>query len=321
MAHIQRPLYAGAVPVVTWRHASNSALLLRSAQPLVGVTRARCREDEMLLEVASGAGQAGKAEARDEARCVDQHTAPALRDACWAQYKLNMRRAGDPPADKDDTGAQSVTLAGIRIETPAPAPQASLDTIPKQTQTPGMHGSRGPVQAVAGCEASNRTTRCRETRRAQARRVSAARIRGKPIIRERLPAGCAAGMSASLNMDPANGSWAWTVCGVQFCVLVPGGARQEHPGGQNAAHHGCAAHDECRRQQDKGRGLRAGMWLVTMPSVRPLPARTMTGPLKVCAPVLIVLRSSTTETAALTSLGSKTSTSCASLCTACGLLS
>lgn len=47
-------MHATAVPVVTWRHPGNSALLLRSAQPLVGVTRSRCREDEMILEIASG---------------------------------------------------------------------------------------------------------------------------------------------------------------------------------------------------------------------------------------------------------------------------
>ncbi|XP_077338117.1 myotubularin-related protein 9-like isoform X2 [Lithobates pipiens] len=38
-------------PVFSYRHRSNKAVMLRSAQPLVGPTHRRCEEDEMLLNV------------------------------------------------------------------------------------------------------------------------------------------------------------------------------------------------------------------------------------------------------------------------------
>ena len=40
----------GRLPVVTYRHAPNGAVLLRSAQPLVGLTQKSCAEDEFLME-------------------------------------------------------------------------------------------------------------------------------------------------------------------------------------------------------------------------------------------------------------------------------
>lgn len=42
------------VPVVSWRHSGNGTLLMRSAQPLVGVTRSRCTQDEKLIMSVAG---------------------------------------------------------------------------------------------------------------------------------------------------------------------------------------------------------------------------------------------------------------------------
>ncbi|KAL9642844.1 hypothetical protein ABK040_015815 [Willaertia magna] len=40
----------GRIPVLTWVHPSNKCCISRSSQPMVGITRARCREDEELIE-------------------------------------------------------------------------------------------------------------------------------------------------------------------------------------------------------------------------------------------------------------------------------
>lgn len=40
----------GRIPVCIWLHSKNGAALLRSSQPMVGMTRSRCVQDEQLLD-------------------------------------------------------------------------------------------------------------------------------------------------------------------------------------------------------------------------------------------------------------------------------
>ena len=39
------------MPVITYRHASNGAVLTRCSQPLLGLTYRKCIEDEQLLDL------------------------------------------------------------------------------------------------------------------------------------------------------------------------------------------------------------------------------------------------------------------------------
>ncbi|KAF0694765.1 Aste57867_14363 [Aphanomyces stellatus] len=47
------------LPVVSWQHAINHAVIARSSQPLVGLKSARCAEDEQLVQALCGLGGGG----------------------------------------------------------------------------------------------------------------------------------------------------------------------------------------------------------------------------------------------------------------------
>lgn len=42
----------GRIPVLAWKEFGNQTVIMRSAQPLVGITGQRCEADELLLKEA-----------------------------------------------------------------------------------------------------------------------------------------------------------------------------------------------------------------------------------------------------------------------------